>query len=472
MMISFILNDRLIQTDKPSGMPLLDFIRNEQGLKGTKSGCREGDCGACTVMEGKPDNGKLKYQTIVSCLTPLGHVHGKHIVTVEGLNTKNPTPVQTALVKHNGTQCGFCTPGFVVSLTAYLLTDNSGPVNAVAAIDGNICRCTGYQSIKRASKDVEKLKSEIDGHDIIPQLIEKQILPSWFGNIEERLKDIPPQQKQNGKGKMSIGGGTYLMVQQPDEIKEKEITFLNDVEELNGITFRDGYCTIGAETPVSGIMNSMELQKHFPKLKKYFKLISSTQIRNMASLAGNFVNASPIGDLSIIFLALDAGIYLKGKDNRKRKLPLSDFFLDYKKLDLHPEEIIEKIVFHLPDKNTRFHFEKVSKRTHLDIASVNSAILLKMDHGIISKAHFSAGGVSPVPLYLKETSSFLKGKDISVETVIGASNMAQREISPISDIRGSDAYKRLLLRQLIFAHFLELFPDKVSFNELLTESTV
>ncbi|NOX85678.1 MAG: 2Fe-2S iron-sulfur cluster binding domain-containing protein [Chlorobi bacterium] len=470
-MISFILNDRLIQTDKPAGMPLLDFIRYEQDLKGTKSGCREGDCGACTVIEGKLVNGKLQYRTIVSCLTPLGNVQGKHIVTVEGLNTEKPSPVQVALVEHNGTQCGFCTPGFVVSLTAYLMAEETGPENAIAAIDGNICRCTGYQSIKRASEDVEKLKSELTGSDSIRQFIEKKIIPDWFGNIEERLKAIPPLKKLSGEKTIIIGGGTDLMVQQPDDIRGLDITFLHDADDLKGISFQNNYCTIGAETPASEIMNSIELQRHFPKLKEYFKLISSTQIRNMGTLAGNFVNASPIGDLSIIFLALNADIYLNENEDRKRKISLKDFFLDYKKLDLHASEIIEKIVFRLPDTNTRFHFEKVGKRTHLDIASVNSAILLKTENDVITEAYLSAGGVSPVPLYLKETSAFLKGKEITAGTVVEANHIAQQEISPISDIRGSEAYKRLLLRQLIFIHFLELFPEMVLFNELIDVQT-
>ncbi len=466
-MISFILNDRLIQTDKHPGMPLLDFIRYEQDLKGTKSGCREGDCGACTVMEGKLAGGKLHYRTIVSCLTPLGNVHGKHIVTIEGLNTENPSPVQTALINHNGTQCGFCTPGFVVSLTSYLMTGEEVPASAIAAIDGNICRCTGYQSIKRASDDIEKIKSELNGGDSILGLIEKKIIPAWFGEIEKRLKAIPPVKPGNKEPAVIIGGGTDLMVQQPDEIRESEIGFLHDIEDLKGISFRDGHCIIGAETPAADIMNSVEFRKHFPEVRDYFKLISSTQIRNMGTVAGNFVNASPIGDLSIIFLALNAGIYLKGKDGQKRKTALSDFFLDYKKLDLQPNEIIEKITFSLPDENTRFHFEKVSKRTHLDIASVNSAILLKIDNNRIREAYLSAGGVSPVPLYLKETSAFLTGKEIPAETITEANKIAQQEISPISDIRGSETYKRLLLRQLIYAHFLELFPEKVLFEDLI-----
>ncbi len=466
-MISFILNNKLIKTDKPSGIPLLDFIRYETDLKGTKSGCREGDCGACTVIEGKLANGKIKYRTIVSCLTPLGNVHGKHIVTIEGVNTKNLSHVQVALVNHNGTQCGFCTPGFVVSLTAYLLTDDTGPDNAIAAVDGNICRCTGYQSIKRASEDVEKLKLKLTGGDNVEWLIKEKVLPDWFENIEERLKAIDPREKQNAKTSLVIGGGTDLLVQKADELRKTEITFLNDNEHLKGISFRDGYCYIGAETPAAEIMNSVELQKYFPKLKDYFKLISSTQIRNMGTLAGNFVNASPIGDLSIIFLALNAEVYLKGDNGQKRKVMLKDFFLDYKKLDLNPSEIIEKTGFQLPDKDFRFHFEKVSKRMHLDIASVNSAILLKVENNIITGAHLSAGGVSPVPFYLKETSLFLNGKEISAETVIGASRIAQKEISPISDIRGSAKYKRLLLRQLIFTHFLELFPEKILFKELV-----
>ena len=198
------------------------------------------------------------------------------------------------------------------------------------------------------------------------------------------------------------------------------------------------------------------MQEYFPGLKQYIKLVSSTPIRNIATVAGNFINASPIGDLTIFFLALNATVVLND-GNKARELLLRKLYKGYKTLDKEPDEYIEKIWFVLPDKNTRFHFEKVSKRTCLDIASVNSAISIRIDGVKIAEVYLSAGGVGPVPLFLEKAAEFLKGKTVNEETIQQAIEILQTEISPISDVRGSEAYKRLLLGQLIKAHFKELF---------------
>lgn len=468
--ITFILNDKFIQTDRPAGMTLIDYIRYEMDLKGTKIGCREGDCGACTVLEGKLSADRVNYQTIVSCLTPLGNVHGKHIVTVEGINMENLSPVQEMLVEHNGTQCGFCTPGFVISLTAFLLSNNKTKIeDAIAAMDGNICRCTGYKSIERAAEELVVFKSQARKSDPKEWMVKKGYLPEYFNDIPKMLAKIESRLKPPKGGETIVGGGTDLIVRQPDEILNSELDFFLDDEQLKNIEAANGYCTIGAAATPSCLKKSEVLRKHFPRLNKHFKLISSTPIRNMGTLAGNIINASPIGDLSIFFLALNADVFLNNK-SQKRKLPLKDFFIDYKKLNKVDGEIIEQIGFKLPGGTSHFNFEKVSKRQFLDIATVNSAISLIVDNGIIEEAHLSAGGVSPVPLYLKKTSLYLIGKTISIETIIEANAVAREEISPISDIRGSEDYKRLLLRQLIFSHFIEMFPDEILFPELLSKA--
>jgi xanthine dehydrogenase small subunit len=225
---------------------------------------------------------------------------------------------------------------------------------------------------------------------------------------------------------------------------------------LNGITKEGSRCIVGPAATVSDLRSSAIINEAFPNFHGFSKLVSSTPIRNMATIAGNFVTASPIGDFTIFFLALDAEIELYDGDNA-RKLPLRKFYKGYKQLDKKPEEIISKISFELPGKNTYFNFEKVSKRTHLDIASVNTAICLEMKNDVIEKAGLSAGGVGPVPLYLEKTSGYLKGKTLRQaqgdETIAGAIEIMKTEISPISDARGSKEYKTLLLAQLLKAHF-------------------
>jgi xanthine dehydrogenase small subunit len=226
-------------------------------------------------------------------------------------------------------------------------------------------------------------------------------------------------------------------------------------------------------------MESKIITDAFPGFKKVSKLVSSTPIRNIATIAGNFVNASPIGDFTILFLALDTHLTLslsskgvlsdKGEGKvttSKRDIPLREFYKGYKQLDKKEDEFIEQIWFEIPGKKDLFNFEKVSKRTHLDIASVNSAICIQTDGKVILKAGLSAGGVGPVPLYLSKTSAFLTGKKVSDDLVEEAIEIAQSEISPISDARGSEEYKRLLLSQLIKAHFITLFPKTLCLHLL------
>jgi xanthine dehydrogenase small subunit len=484
-LIKFILNDKTIATDLPPGMVLLDFIRYHQHLMGTKIGCREGDCGACTVLVGEISagsggkDGELHYQSMTCCLMPIGNVQGKHIVTVEGINPaetgKNLNPVQQAMADEGATQCGFCTPGFVMSLAGFCLS-NKEPTqqNAIAAVDGNICRCTGYKSIERAAAKVAAIMKERNGEEAALFVSQKKIFPAWFAGIKKRLQQLNDTEKAGSLPDPAslkerphvVGGGTDLYVQKHDEMTNAAIRFVFDHPELNGIIKQGDKCIIGPSATVTDLGESAIINEAFRDFHRYAKLVSSTPIRNMATIAGNFINASPIGDFTIFFLALDARIVLKNltpnpspPERGLRTLPLRKLYKGYKQLDKKPDEHIEQVWFELPGKNSLFHFEKVSKRTHLDIASVNSAISITMNGDVIAGAGISAGGVGPVPLYLQKTSEFLLGKKIDEKLIYEAIEIAQTEISPISDARGSKEYKSLLLGQLIKAHFMELFPE-------------
>ncbi|MEO6522781.1 MAG: FAD binding domain-containing protein [Mucilaginibacter sp.] len=462
-MIKFILNNTEITTNMAPGMVLLDYIRYERNLKGTKIGCREGDCGACTVLIGELKNNELTYTSATSCLTALGNIHNKHIVTVEGTNFDyDPNPIQQAMCDEGGTQCGFCTPGFIVSMAGYCLSDKQpNQTNAIAAVDGNICRCTGYKSIERALNRITDLIKDKTA-DPIDFVTSKNILPSYFTGIKERLQNLASQsngqaEAQSGTARF-LGGGTDLYVQQHDKMVYADINFLSNKKQLKGISKQDDQCVIGGSSTVTDLITSPVILEYFPKIAEVGKLISSTPIRNIATLAGNFVNGSPIGDFSIFFLALGAIITLSDGENT-RQVPLDQFYKSYKTLDKQANEFVELFRFTLPDKNTQFAFEKVSKRTHLDIASVNSAMKLTINGNIITDARISAGGVFAFPLYLLKTSSFLIGKELTEELVTEATELLQTEIAPISDARGTSEYKRLLLSQLIKAQFIKLFPQ-------------
>jgi xanthine dehydrogenase small subunit len=483
-MIKFVLNNQPVQTDLPAGMTVLDFVRYHKNLKGTKIGCREGDCGACTILVGELNGNSVKYLSMTSCLMPLSNARGKHIVTVEGINRPDGelTEVQQAIVDESGTQCGFCTVGFVMSLTGFCVDETEKSCeSAISSIDGNICRCTGYKSIERAAEKLTQILNQKNEQSRLGFAAEKGIVPGYFSDIKNRLetlKDLPtnefyeaenrPQTHDAKHGaedqytseksrtkienrKSFVGGGTDLYVQNPEEMVDATTANLFDDSDLRFIEETNDSIEVGASTVVTDLLVSPIFRRIFPNLYAHLKLVSSTPIRNMATLAGNFVNASPIGDMTAWFLALDATIVF----NNEREIPLREFYIGYKKLAKTDDEFVTKIRFR---KNfSHFNFEKVSKRTCLDISSVNTAISLNVENALIANAHVSAGGVAPIPLYLRKTSEFLRGKEINDTTILEANEILQSEISPISDVRGSAEYKRLLARQLFTAHFVELF---------------
>jgi xanthine dehydrogenase small subunit len=318
------------------------------------------------------------------------------------------------------------------------------------------------------------------------------MVPEYFAEISSRLKQIrtsasEAETRPVGSVLPFVSGGTDVYVQRPDELIRSQAEHLFYNEQLRGIRDIGKFIEIGASATVTDLLVSPVMQGIFPDLYKHLKLVSSTPIRNMATLAGNFVNASPIGDMTVWFLALDAEIVLtgaqaslpasmQGVETPSRTILLRDLYLGYKQLAKREEEFISLIRFRKPAADQHFNFEKVCKRTYLDIATVNTAISLRLlDSGPpvpailqseiqnpkskIEVAHVAAGGVAPIPLYLAKTSEFLKGKEVTAETIAEANEIMQSEIAPISDVRGTEEYKRLLLRQLFTAHFVEMFGD-------------
>ncbi len=453
--IVFLLNDQLIRTTAPPGSAMLDFVRKKRHLTGSKLVCKEGECGACTVLVGNLSGDELVYQSMTSCIMPLVNAHGKHIVTIEGLNMDTLSPVQQAMVDSYGTQCGFCTPGFVVSLSGYLLSAKDITFEgAIGAIDGNICRCTGYKSIERAARSlVDRLIEEGDGNNI-RQLVKAKYIPSYFSTVKDRLEGLLSTDHQEYSGR-KLGGGTDLYVQRPYEMYESEVFPVYDASPMKQIELKNGICTFGAALTMGDLYRSKVFARALPNADYIFKLLSSTQIRNMATIGGNLVNASPIGDFTILLLALNSKIHLEGASGI-RTLPLSSFYLGYKKLDLNEDEILLKISFPIPNRDTIFHFEKVSQRKYFDIASVNLASSIEMTDDRVRSAHIAIGGVGPIPLYLRKTATHLQGKTLDSHLVEEVFDILQSEISPISDARGSAEYKRLLARQLLLAQFLNI----------------
>ncbi|MBN2585705.1 MAG: FAD binding domain-containing protein [Candidatus Fermentibacteraceae bacterium] len=464
-MISFILNDSDYTTSLPPGASTLDLLRGEALLTGTREGCREGDCGACTVLLGIPVDTGTEYMALNSCILPVAELQGRHLVTIEGITPEQGlSAVQEAFVDEGASQCGFCTPGMVMSITGYLLSTQSPDLEAaIDSLGGNICRCTGYVSVRSAAGEIVGRTGPSPAVDPasarhLEFLVEKNVIPGYFLGIRDRLRSMRGPGTGDGHGTgIPVAGGTDLFAAGGPGLRDSTMEFLLNDSSLGGIETADGWVRLGAAVTVSRLISS-GVFRGMGDLQGSLRLVSSTQVRNRATIGGNIVNASPIGDLAIILLALRAYIETGRGPGGSRRLALRDLYLGYKELDLRKGEIISAVSFPAHEPSRGYSFEKVSMRRHLDIASVNSAAAILVSEGTIREADISAGGVAPVPLYLSDTSAMLAGMPVTADTVQSAAESAMGEASPIDDVRGSARYKRVLLGRLVKSHFLKLFP--------------
>lgn len=487
--IHCILNNRDLTRYDHIGTTVLDFVRLTQKLTGTKEGCREGDCGACTILVGTLKGGAVQYRAVNSCLLPLGDVNGSHIVTIEGLRQSGSmtqqmlTPVQSVMAECGGTQCGFCTPGFIMSMTGYLLsTLHPDEKSMLAALDGNVCRCTGYMSIKRAIQSLLQTLTDNTIKDSTPveRCVQAKIVPTYFSEIPRRLSTLFIQDEllttpslpgaKNG-GTLAgrtifIAGGTDVFVQQGETLAHIPVVLLNTIRPEAEIRFENGMCIMDAHTTIAEVYKSKLLHEYYPTIRRALQYFASSPIRERATVAGNIANASPIGDMAILLLALNAEIVLSNAAGVQRTIALRDFYKGYKTLNKKPDELISTIQFVLPnsDGTTMVSMEKVSRRTYLDIASVNSALKVVVYNNTIVEVHASAGGVAPIPLYLSQTVAYLLQKPVTAETFRVARQLSMEEAQPISDARGSASYKRQLLGHFMLAHAHTLFPH-LNFQE-------
>lgn len=466
-MLKFVVNDKVIETNMHPGTILIDYLRDELKLVGTKEGCKEGECGACTVLIGTlNEDSSVSYKSVASCILPIGDVNGTHIVSIEGVNLKELNLVQKAIFDNSASQCGFCTPGIVLSLTYFALVSKDFAYNdAVDALDGNICRCTGYVAIRNAARQLSDILKQKDSNakNRISMLVSAEILPKYFIEVPEKLKSFNLEKSSKfTKDSKIIAGGTDLFVQRPDELLETDLCFISERKELNYIRFDNSALYIGSGTNLEDFRNSCVVNKYFPYMNNDILLHSSMILRNKATLAGNIVNASPIGDVTIMLLALNASVVIESNATF-RTLALDKFYMGYKKFDLAEGEVITEIIIPLQNQNSKYNFEKVSNRKILDIATVNSSIVIAVSDDKISDLRISAGGVGPIPMMIEGLDKFI-GREISFELSRDIAEYSISKVVPIDDVRGTAQYKKLLLRQLIYAHFNKLYSIKVCSN--------
>ncbi|MBN1634397.1 MAG: FAD binding domain-containing protein [Ignavibacteria bacterium] len=416
--ISFILNNELISTDINPALSLVDYIRYYKKLTGTKVSCREGECGACSVLAGELNDERIIYKNVNFCIFSLHSANRKHIVTIEGLNTSGLNAIQEEFLKNGALQCGFCTPEFIISLTCFFLSSDVIDIyNAIKFVSGNLCRCAGYFSIKDAiSNLVKNLSGKVsESQDRIEELISLNIIPDYFKDIKSRLMPLQnyPMLDDTEDYDFLISGGTDLYVRDYNLVKSSRIKYAtHSSSTIEAVWQNFNKIFISAFASVESVITSSVIKKYFKNIENLEKYFGSRQIRNKATVGGNIINSSPIGDMSNFLLSLNAEVYFRNGYG-ERKLLLRDLFLNYKKLNLRNGEILTKISFNIPPKNTFSNFIKISRRNHLDIASVNSAVYFIRTDDVIKKCSVSAGRVAPIPKYLADTPHYLKGKKIS-----------------------------------------------------------
>lgn len=464
--IRFILNDRNVTLHNVSANDtLLDFLRINQRLTGTKEGCAEGDCGACTVLVGRVQNGVLRYAPVNACIRLTASLDACHVVSIEYLSGQNGKlhPVQQAMVAHHGSQCGFCTPGFVMSLYAlWMAHPNPSDSQIETALQGNLCRCTGYEPIIKAAKAATgygspaqdaltleretltaRLSALLDGKRVdLRHGNSRCILPASVDDLAEVLLEI--------QNPTIIAGATDVGLWVTKFLRDiSPVVFLGHLDELREIDVSDKAINIGAG--VSYTDSHDALTHAYPHLAPFWDRIAGWQIRNMGTVGGNIANGSPIGDTPPVLIALGASITLR-KGKERRTLPIEEFFIDYGKQDMAAGEFLESISVPQPSRGARHAAYKISKRRDEDISSVCAAFSVTVEGGTITQARLAFGGMAATPKRAAHAEAALIGAPWREATFLQAAAQLGKDFSPLTDWRASSQY-RLQVSKNLFQKF-------------------
>jgi xanthine dehydrogenase molybdopterin binding subunit/xanthine dehydrogenase small subunit len=465
--IEFRLNGKPIRLDSISpNTTLLDWLRSS-GLTGSKEGCAEGDCGACSVAIVDLDTrGNPCYRAINSCLVPLPLMAGRDIVTVEGVAAGKLHPVQQTMVENHGSQCGYCTPGFIMSLFEGFYRDD---LKTCAQLDeqlcGNLCRCTGYRPINDAA--AEAFACKIDNDPFQKQLRNGPALTTiaYSRNGEKFLRptslpELFSFMAEHPEARL-IAGATELGLDISKRFhKFPTLISLEAVSELTQISNTKTEWRVGGAATLTAIQE--ELGPEYPALADMLYLFGSRQIRNRATMGGNLVTASPIGDSAPVLLALEAQVVLASA-KAERTLPLDEFFVGYRQTALQPGEVLKSIIVPRPGKNRRTKFYKASKRREMDISTVAGCFTIELDaKKIVTHARLAYGGVALTPVRALKTEKALIGKKWDAQTLLSILPVLEQEFTPISDVRGSKSYRQRLITSLFEKFYLESTSESVS----------
>jgi xanthine dehydrogenase small subunit len=447
-------------------LTLSDYLRKRLGMCGTKIVCSEGDCGSCSVLCGKPTDHSVEYRTIDSCIRFVFQLDGTHVITVEGIacpNTKELHRVQKAMIDCHGSQCGYCTPGFVVAM-AGILENNESPSEETwrRGLSGNLCRCTGYSPIVAAGLQASQTQGESVGQAYDEKLIREKVASQSNDSIRVESGDgrtvFCPTTLDEALSILAshpdckvIAGGTDLGVQfNKGRCSATQWLDLNRVSELSHISIEDEQVFAGASTTWQDVQKACK--ERFPQFDQIIELFGSPQIRSVGTIGGNIINASPIADSSPFLFVSEAILELSSKSG-SRTVNINDFYKGYKKFDLKPGELLTRVTIPAIPQGRKLELYKVSRRLDMDISTFTGAIWVDLDGEKIRDAGVAFGAVGPVVLRLRKTEEFLRGKLFSMETMTEAGEIAVSEIAPITDVRGSEQFRLNLARSILLKFY-------------------
>jgi xanthine dehydrogenase small subunit len=452
-------------------LSLSDYLRRTCGLIGTKIVCSEGDCGACSVLIGRPaaDGSRLAYRPVDSCIQFMFQLDGTHVITVEGLGGEaEPSAVQQAMAEHHGSQCGFCTPGFVVAMHGLLEDRDELDESAMrCGLTGNLCRCTGYSPIIDAGS-----KIDLDQHHRAEELYPSQHMLSEFAGRRDQSIEVRAEWDQSDHVFASppnldsalafleehpdatiVAGATDIGVRINKTLSiPRKILDLNRVAELDSVAIEDGKLLLGSRASWTAIEEVCE--EVVPEFYKIVSIFGAPQIRHVGTIGGNIANASPIADSLPFLFVMDAVLELRSRGGT-RNVPITQFYKGYKKFDLRPGELIARVSIPLPGEDEILRLYKVSRRRDLDISTFTAAIRMRLDGDMIADAAMAFGAVGPMVIRARKTESFLSNRTMSEETMRAAGDVAVSEITPISDVRGAADYRYQLTRNTLLKFYHE-----------------
>jgi xanthine dehydrogenase small subunit len=468
--IRFYLNGNLTEVAGDDNfLTLSDFLRRRKNLTGTKVVCAEGDCGSCTVLVGRAEGDSIRYLAVCSCIQLLFQLDASHIVTAEGLRDgRELNPIQQAMVSCQGTQCGFCTPGFVVSLQGMM--NDGGEVDAEKVrrgLTGNLCRCTGYDSILRAAMSVDRsaLKSVDALYPPAAMLPDLSTAAGEEVRIDTATRRFfkPVTIAQAVRFRLDnpnctvIAGGTDLGVVYNKRVREIPVALsLGGIASLRATSLDRGVMHLGAATTLTDLQSIA--QNQLPELADFMEWFGSPLIRNAGTLGGNLVTGSPIGDTLPAMIALGAEIELTGLTHT-RCVPIEQFYSGYRKTVLAADELVTSVRIPLLGESQTLKLYKISRRKDLDISSFGAAIWMLRTNGIIEDLRLAFGGVGPMVIRMLRTEALLRGKPPTIELFEQAGEVARDEVTPISDVRGSAEYRRTLAGNILLKFWHEVIGE-------------